>query len=374
MDQAVWRRREFLASVGVAAYAGIELSDLAHGAANDGKGKRIIRTVLKDIDPQVISGASLMHEHLGAGRRPPPRNGEPSDAPPTSPTEDAAWMEVELKAAKEAGVGCIVSASTGLTNPLVLPYLTKLSEATGVHLVNATAYYTKQTYPKDLANQSEDEIADGLVQSAKGGRIGAFGEFGVANGEADMDPLEKKVFRAAGKAHLRTGLPIFTHNNYSTGPDVPADMALRQLDQLESVGVHPESVALGHICCHDDPKAEIAKGIAKRGAFVAFDRVTRQQQWVSDEHRLTMILAFLDAGHIDKLLLSSDYIGRINTGVGEISVYPGPLHAREGGPGYARPLKLFVPLMRKAGIKDKAIRKITQDNPRRFLSFIPKEV
>ena len=278
-----------------------------------------------------------------------------------------------IEAARSAGVGCIVSASTGVPGPVVVPYLAKLSEACGMHLLNAAAYYTKQTYPQELATQSEDEIADGLVQAAMSARVGAFGEFGVANGEAEMDPLEIKVFRAAGKAHLRTGLPIFTHNNYSTGPDVPADMALRQLDQFEAVGVSPESVALGHICCHDDPKAEVAKRLAKRGAFVAFDRVTRQQQWVSDEHRLTMILAFLDAGHIDKLLLSSDYIGRINTGVGEINKYPGPLHARDGGPGYARPLVLFVPLMKKAGIKDKAIRRITQENPRRFLSFVPKQ-
>src|SRR5205823_13673787 len=142
------------------------------------------------------------------------------DGPPGSPTEDASWMEVELKAARAAGVGCIVSAQTGVPGPVVLPYLSKLSEACGIHLINAAAYYTKQTYPKELATQSEDQIADGLVQAALAGRVGALGEFGVANGEAEMDTVEKKVFRAAGKAHLRTGLPIFTHNNYSTGPDV----------------------------------------------------------------------------------------------------------------------------------------------------------
>jgi phosphotriesterase-related protein len=282
-------------------------------------------------------------------------------------------MEVELTAARAAGVGCIVSAQTGVPGPLVLPYLTRLSQKCGMHLINAAAYYTKQTYPKELASQDEDQIADGLVRIAADGRVGALGEFGVANGEAEMDPLEKKVFRAAGKAHRRTGLPIFTHNNYSTGPDVPAEMALYQLDAFESVGVPPASVALGHVCCLDQSMADMAIRLAKRGAFVAFDRVTRQQQWVSDEHRVHMILAFLDAGQIDHLLISSDYIGRINTSVGEVSLYPGPLHARDGGPGYARPLKLFVPLLKKAGVSDEAIRQITQENPRRFLSFVPKE-
>jgi phosphotriesterase-related protein len=371
MDRLTWKRREFLAGLGVAA-AGAEVvrTALAASTGNPGKGRRIIRTVLKDIEPREISGATLMHEHLGLGRR---NNRQPVDAPVESPTEDAAWMEVELKAARSAGVGCIVSAQTGIPGPVVLPYLTQLSERCGLHLINAAAWYTKQTYPPDFATQTDDQIADGLVQSAATGRVGALGEFGVANGESEMDPIEKKVFRATGKAHLRTGLPIFTHNNYSTGPNVPAEMALYQLDELESVGVRPESVALGHICCHYDPKVEVAKRLARRGAFVAFDRVTRQQQWVSDEHRIAMILAFLDAGHTDKLLISSDYIGRINTGVGEVNGYPGPLHARDGGPGYARPLKIFVPLLRKAGVKDKTIRRITEDNPRRFLSFQPKQ-
>ena len=85
-----------------------------------------------------------------------------------------------------------------------------------------------------------------------------------------------------------------------------------------------------------------------------------------------MIQAFLDAGYVDRLLLASDNIGALNPSTGEKSFYPGPLHARDGGPGYARPLLLFVPLMRKAGIKEETIKKIAVDNPRRWLSFVPK--
>jgi phosphotriesterase-related protein len=333
----------------------------------------IIRTIAADIDPGAITGATLMHEHLGNGRRPAPRGQTAAPAgPPDNPTQDVDWMTVELKAARQAGVGCIVSASAGGAGTEIPAYLKELSDRTGMHLLNAGAYYNKQQYPADFATKSEDEIANGLVQMATTGRLGAYGEFGVANGESDLDPLEKKVFRSVGRAHLRTGLSIFTHNNYATGPEVPADIALRQLDQFEAVGVNPAHVAIGHVCCLDDPKAAVAIALAKRGAYVAFDRVTRQQQWVSDEHRLHMIMTFLEAGYIDRLLLSSDYIGRVNTGVGEISVYPGPLHARDGGPGYARPLVLFVPQMRKAGIKDEDIRRITQDNPRRFLAFVPR--
>jgi len=34
-------------------------------------------------------------------------------------------------------------------------------------------------------------------------------------------------------------------------------------------------------------------------------------------------------------------------------------------------LTVFVPKLRAAGVKDETIRRITVDNPRRFLSFVP---
>ena len=141
---------------------------------------------------------------------------------------------------------------------------------------------------------------------------------------------------------------------------------------MESSGGKPSSIAIGHVCCHYDPMVDVARRVARRGAFVAFDRMTRQQQWVSDARRIEMIKAMLDAGLVDNLLISSDYIGRINTAVGEIPGYPGSLHARDGGPGYARPFILAVPQMMKAGIPVDAIRRITVDNPRRFLTFVPR--
>jgi len=326
----------------------------------------ILRTVLSDLDPATLTGPTLMHEHLGTGR--PGRGGAATD-----PTQDAAWMTEELQGARAAGLACIVSAQTNLPNAATLEYYAQLSRATGVHIIPAGAPYFTQTYPADYATKSEDEIADSLVTTARAVRLGAFGELGVNNDTADLDASEKKVFRAIGKAQARTGIPVFTHTNYSTGPKVSMDMGLRQLDLLIAAGASPQSIAIGHLCCLDDPMVKIHTQIAKGGAFIAFDRVTRQQQWVSDEHRIVMLKALLDAGLVDQLLISSDYIGRINTSVGEVNMYEGPLHARDKGPGYARPLVLFVPRLRKAGISEQVIQKLTVDNPRRFLAFVPKQ-
>jgi predicted metal-dependent phosphotriesterase family hydrolase len=70
-----------------------------------------------------------------------------------------------------------------------------------------------------------------------------------------------------------------------------------------------------------------------------------------------MVLAFLAAGWTDHLLLSADY----------------NFTARSAArPGYASALTVFVPKLRQAGVNEATIRRITIDNPRRFLAFVPK--
>jgi phosphotriesterase-related protein len=228
-------------------------------------------------------------------------------------------------------------------------HLKQISRQTGVHVVASGGYYVQSTYPAEISSMSDDQIAESLVGEATAGRYGAFGEIGQSPDAADFTPDERKVFRAVGKAHLKTNLPIFTHNAYGTGPNVRREAALRQLDVFASVGVNPQRIAIGHTCCLDDPKAEIIKQLARRGAFVGFDRVTGGR--VPDDQKVTMILAFLEAGYVDRLLLSSD--------------------TRKD---YSKTTNVFVPKLRAAGLKEETIHTILVDNPRRFLAFVPKKV
>jgi len=125
-------------------------------------------------------------------------------------------------------------------------------------IVAGAGYYTQPFYPPEIARWDEDEIAQELVRQVKAEAIGAYGEIGTWDA---MTPDERKVFRAVGKAHLATNLPIFTHTNMGKG-------ALEQLDVLESAGVHPTRVAIGHLGGIADPDAHVQMEICKRGAFV----------------------------------------------------------------------------------------------------------
>jgi len=137
------------------------------------------------------------------------------------------------------------------------------------------------------------------------------------------------------------------------------DAALKQLDVLEAAGANPKHLAIGHVCCLDDPKAEIAKQLAKRGVFVGFDRVTLGVI-IPDEKRVAMILAFLDAGYAENLLLSSDFA-------------TGRALKKNGGPGIAQTRTAFGPMLLKAGVSEATLTKILNENSRRFLAFVAQD-
>jgi len=352
-------RRDALQILTAMLAAGIP--DTKSGAAAQTTFERgaVIRTLLRDVPPDTISGATLFHEHLSI-RYPVTRAmavAQGRDVPPSF-TDEVDVMVDETKAAGRDGITCIVDGG----HPDMdrdLDALKRIATASGVHIVASGGFYMQRNYPPDIASKSADQIADDLVGAAAAERLGAFGEIGQQGGVLTDD--ERKVFIAVAKAQSRTGLPIFTHNAYTgTRPaatPVPMDTALKQLDVLESAGADPRHLAIGHVCCLDDVKAEVPKQLAKRGVFVGFDRVTLPI--VPDAQKVTTILAFLEAGHVDRLLLSSDFA-------------TGRALKKNGGPGIAQTATVFGPMLIKAGVSEATLRQILVDNPRRFLAFVPK--
>ncbi len=359
MSDALLTRRELIRLLGASAgmaMAPVVLDVDSAGAAQTASGPpiprgAIIRTVLRDVAPQSV-GTVLFHEHLSINI--PPATPPPPDAPP--PVTDNVDLILDMvKRAGREGIGCIVDGG----HPDMgrdMSALRRIGREGGVHVVASGGFYMDRTYPATITTTSESEIVSELVSEARQNRYGAFGEIGQMPNMADMTPSERKVFRAVGRAHVQTRLPIFTHNAYGTGPNVKADAGLRQLDVLESVGVDPRHVAIGHSCCLDDPKADVVKQIAKRGAFVGFDRVTTVQRIMPDEKKVRMVLAFLDAGFADHLLLAADHTGQ---------------RTMDEGPGYGRTVTVFLPQLRNAGVPDAALRTIMTRNAQRFMAFVP---
>jgi phosphotriesterase-related protein len=312
----------------------------------------IIRTILKDVPPEALAGgATLFHEHLSISDPPAPWLPPPKEPVPPNYTSNVDLMVEEAKATAKEGVTCIVDGgSKGLGRNV--EHLRTIANRSGLHVVVGGGLYTQPRYPPDVATKTEDQIVEDFDHEARAERWGALGEIGTS---PTMHPEEAKVLRAVSKFHLRTGLPIFTH----TPHEGCKSCALEQLGIFEKQGVDPRLVCIGHLAdIRDDPRAETHKAIAKRGAFLGFDTVGHQITQ-GDAKKVAMILAVLEAGYEDHVLLAADFASER-----EIKA--------NGGAGYSSVVTVFVPKLRYAGVKEATIRKILVDNPRRFLAFVPK--
>lgn len=377
-----WTRREALGmlSMGAAAAA---LPNLVSAAPTFPKGA-IIRTILKDYAPEDLAGgATLFHEHMsfasdfmtrwngyaaatraangpptaagGAGRgagAPPGggagRAGGPPPAAPSGPffMQDVDLMAEEMITAKGEGISCVVDGG----HPDMgrdINFLRQVSMKSGMPIVAGAGFYTQPFYPKEISTMSEEQIVQALIKQVDADPVGAFGEIGSWD---DMTADERKVFRAIGKAHVATNIPIFTH----TG--IPGKAALEQLDLLEDAGAKPNRVVIGHLGNLVDPNVQVHKAICRRGAFVGFDR----QGGNGDAQQVPLVMALIEAGFADNLMFSADIAN-----AGQMK--------RNGGQGYAKTLTVFVPKLKAAGASDEVLRGIMVDNPRRFLAFVPKK-
>jgi phosphotriesterase-related protein len=381
-----WTRREALGILGLGAAAAALPEFLSAATPTFPKGA-VIRTILKDYAPEELAGgATLFHEHMSfadnfmtrwtayaaetraangppsaAGRSGAGRAGEPpaggggagrAGGPPAAAAsgpffmEDLALMSEELTIAKSEGIACIVDGG----HPDMgrdINFLRQLSMKSGMPIVAGGGFYTQPFYPKEIATMSEEQIVQALIKQVETDPIGAFGEIGSWG---DMTSDERKVFRAIGKAHVATNLPIFTH----TG--IPGTAALQQLDLLEDAGVKPSRIVIGHLGNLVDPNVQVQKAICRRGAFVGFDR----QGGNGDAQQVPMVMALIEAGFADNLMFSADI-----SSAGQMK--------RNGGQGYAKTLTVFVPKLKAAGATDEVMHGIMVDNPRRFLAFVPKK-
>ncbi len=255
-------------------------------------------------------------------------------------------MAAELSTAKNEGIGCIVDGG----HPDMgrdINFLRQVSMKSGMPIVAGAGFYTQPFYPNEIATMSEEQIVEALVRQCEVDPVGVFGEIGSWD---DMTANERKVFRAIGKAHIATNLPIFTH----TG--IPGKAALEQLDLFEDVGVKPNRVVIGHLGNLVDANVQVQKTLCRRGAFIGFDR----QGGPGDAQQVPMVMALLEAGFADNLMFSADISSAAQM-------------KRNGGQGYAKTLTVFVPKLKAAGVSDEVLHGIMVDNPRRFLAFVPKK-
>lgn len=257
----------------------------------------------------------------------------------------------EAQAFRAAGGGTICEPTNeGIgRNPVALR---EISEASGVHVVMGAGWYRERAYPAYVAEEMPDQLAERLVRELtigvgeSGVRAGFVGEIGTER--RAISPAQERVFRAAGRAHRRTGCPVMTHTTHF------GELALDQLALLAEEGVDGRSVIVSHLGDREGIRTILP--IAERGAWINVDNLGFVSGYAPLALRADNVAALVAEGLVGQVMLASDICL-----VDQL--------ASHGGPGYATVLRDFVPLLRERGVTDEQISTLLIDNPARAFAY-----
>jgi phosphotriesterase-related protein len=178
------------------------------------------------------------------------------------------------------------------------------------------------------------EIEHGVGDT--GIRPGFIGEIGTERGS--ISPAQERVFRAAGRAHARTGIPILTHTTHW------GELAIEQLDLLAEEGVDAGAVIVSHL--GDRKGIDIILPIAERGAWINVDNIGFVNGYAPLEFRADNVAELCSRGLADRVMLSNDICE-----LGQLAAY--------NGPGYANVIEHFLPMLRERGVSEGDIQQMT---------------
>ncbi len=299
-----------------------------------------IRSVLGDIETAGL-GLVYTHEHLITN---PPAVQKDRDLELGS--YECSLRELVIF--KESGGTLLVEATT-------LDYgrdpgaMARMSAEADVPVVAVSGFNKAAYFPRWVETTPVNGIVDKLVRDVSEGMDGGPHKAGHLKSGGSYNfihALEDKTTRAVARAHKETGAPVWLHTEAGT-------MGLEMLDILESEGVDPEAVVIGH--CDRNPDPWYHAAIARRGATVHFDGVGKVK-YHPDSVRIACIRALVEAGHAAHLMISGD-MGRASY-----------LAGYGGGPGFAFIATKFIPRMRDEGIAEDVIDAIFKKNPVRWLA------
>ncbi|MCC6222498.1 MAG: hypothetical protein IT201_03290 [Thermoleophilia bacterium] len=251
--------------------------------------------------------------------------------------------------------------------------LRRLSERTGVNIVASTGLYIEESWPEELRAADVDRLTEHMIGEVERGigdtdvRAGHIGEIGLTT----LSAKQERVLAAAAQAAVATGLSVTVHPGFEPGTDGRRAVAL-----LERHGLDPARVVVAHgdafLVEHglrdlvlDPGRRSLRLGyheeLLSRGANISIDCFGHRwnlldRDWLieSDADRLAGVVALVRRGYAAQLVLGTDVCFRMLTRAG-------------GGLGYAWLTEFVLPTLRRVGISDGDIRRMTIESPARLL-------
>lgn len=303
-----------------------------------------VMTVLGPVAPDEL-GVCLHHEHVLCD--PPAVTGEDPDYR----LDDVDRASEELEAFITAGGRSIVDASPR-DYGRDIGGLYAIAQRVPAHIIAVTGRH-KHLHAARMENALDvDALTEEYVHELREG----IGEWSVRPGVIklgtslnEMTRVEQTAARAAARAHLHTGAPITTHLEAGTH-------AHQQLDMIEEEGVDPCRVILGHL--DRALNRSYLTTLLDRGAFCSFDQIGKRRHG-EDGPTITTLLALVEAGYEDQLLVSQDLARK------------SLLASYGGSPGLVHLLERFTLDLMEQGAPSSLVMKLLVSNPSRALTIIP---
>jgi phosphotriesterase-related protein len=224
--------------------------------------------------------------------------------------------------------------------------VTAVSRAAGVPVVLATGIYREPWVPQWAYAATDAELESWMFGELTEGVDGygvIAGFVKISAGDDGLRPIEERVLRAAARAAARTGALVGTHT-------VNGMVLLQQLEIAVSEGLPPDRFLSIHTQAISDPGVRSA--IVDRGAWIEYDDVGQ----ADDSTTLGLVVGSLEAGHLDRMLLSQD------------AGWFDPAQPNGGAKrGFTHLATRFLPRLRAAGVDEETVVRLTERNP--FAAF-----
>ena len=341
-----------------------------------------VQTVLGAIAPEAI-GITLPHEHLLIDFRvmfvEPAAASDKGRAWEPVSLDNLGWVrqnfnanldnlrlldertaEDEIRLFQRAGGRTVVDPTpkTLARDPLALA---RIARATGLNVVMGSGYYVAASHPPDMDRRSVDDLTREIIADVTTGvgdtgvRAGLIGEIGTT---APWTDNEKKVLRAAIAAQRVTGAPLMIHPGRH--PAMPMELA----EFVEKEGGDLRRTIMCHLCrTIADVRAVI--DLAETGIWLEYDLFGLENSYYpyqpsfdmpNDGGRMAHVLALIEAGHRDRILMSHDIAYKTSL-------------VKYGGYGYHHLLVNVVPRLRAKGVDAAGLRRLLVENPARAFAF-----
>lgn len=332
-------RRQFLAqTASVTALAGVASgcvsSPVGHGSRCE------VMTVLGPIHPREL-GATLPHEHvlldfIGAGQASRDRY-----------DRDVVFNAVRphLEALRDFGCRTLVECTPAYIgrDPALLK---RLAIASDLHILTNTGFYgagQNKFLPDFARTRSADELARLWLAEWRHGiedtgvRPG-FIKIGVDEGP--LTNLHRELIRAAGRAHLDSGMTIAAHT-------ADGRAALEELAVLKDEGASGTAL----ICVHaqNEQDQTLHWRAAEQGAWVEFDHISPADL----ARHVELVMGMKERGYLNRVLVSQD------AGWYEVGAAGGG-----GFRSYDTLFTEFIPELRRNGFTEEEVSLLLVANPR----------